>query len=132
MHGARAAHVITEQMVQSMQPGSVIVDVSIDQGGCVETSHVTTHESPVFEKHGVIHYCVGNMPGAYPRTSTMALTDATLPYVVKLANNGIGALASEPGFGKALNTYQGYITCKPVAETYQMQDRFRNFPDEFN
>ncbi|MGY6275406.1 alanine dehydrogenase [Methylomonas sp. MgM2] len=132
MHGARATHVVTEAMVQSMQAGSVIVDVSIDQGGCVETSHVTTHEDPVFEKHGVIHYCVGNMPGAYPRTSTVALTDATLPYVVKLANKGMAALADEPGFGKALNTHQGYITCQPVAETYAMQDKFRIFPDGFD
>ena len=130
-HGARATHVVTETMVQSMQPGSVIVDVSIDQGGSVETAHVTTHEAPVFEKHGVIHYCVGNMPGAYPRTATLALTDATLPYVLKLANSGIDALASKPGLAKALNTYQGYITCKPVAETYAMQDRFRVFPDDF-
>ena len=132
MHGARAAHVVSEQMVQSMQAGSVIVDVSIDQGGCVETAHVTTHEAPVYEKHGVIHYCVGNMPGAYPRTSTLALTDATLPYVLKLADKGLLALLDDPGFTKALNTYQGYITCKPVADAYSMQDRFRVFPDAFD
>lgn len=131
MHGARAAHVVTEAMVRSMQPGSVIVDVSIDQGGCIETSRMTTHEAPVFEKHGVLHYCVGNMPGAYPRTSTMALTDATLPYLLKLADKGIAAFAQDRGLAKALNTYQGYITCKPVAETYAMAERFRRFPDDF-
>lgn len=131
MHGARAAHVVTEQMVQSMQPGSVIVDVSIDQGGCIETAHVTMHDAPVFEKYGVIHYCVGNMPGAYPRTSTLALTDASLPYVLKLADKGLVALAQEPGFAKAINTYQGHITCLPVAESFSMQDRYRAFSDCF-
>ncbi|MDD2760340.1 MAG: alanine dehydrogenase [Methylomonas sp.] len=131
MHGARAAHVVTEAMVQSMQPGSVIVDVSIDQGGCVETAHVTTHEAPVYQQHGVIHYCVGNMPGAYPRTSTLALTDATLPYVLKLAEKGLSALNDDTGFAKALNTYQGYITCKPVAEAFAMQDRYRAYSGDF-
>jgi len=131
-HGARAAHVVTEPMVQGMQPGSVIADVSIDQGGCVETSHMTTHERPVFEKHGVIHYCVGNMPGAYPRTATLALTEATLPYVLRLADSGIAAMADDPGFAKALNTYRGYITCKPVAENYAILDQFRAFPTDFD
>jgi len=130
-HGARAAHVVTEDMVKSMQPGSVIVDVSIDQGGCIETAHVTSHDEPVYEKFGVIHYCVGNMPGAYPRTSTMALTDATLPYVLKLADHGLAALAQEAGFSKALNTHQGYITCAPVAEALSLQDRYKPFSNEF-
>lgn len=130
-HGARAAHVVTESMVKSMQPGSVIVDVSIDQGGCIETAHVTSHDAPVYEKHGVLHYCVGNMPGAYPRTSTLALTDATLPYVLKLADKGLLALEQEPGFAKALNTHMGFITCEPVAAVFAMQDRCRTFPDDF-
>lgn len=131
MHGARAAHVVTEAMVQSMQPGSVIVDVSIDQGGCVETSRPTTHAEPVFRQHGVIHYCVSNMPGAYPRTSTLALTEATLPYVLQLAEQGVAALTREPGLAKALNTHDGYLTCPPVAEALGRQDLLRRFPDDF-
>lgn len=125
--GARAEHVISEAMVASMQPGSVIVDVSIDQGGCVETAHATTHEDPVYLKHGVIHYCVGNMPGAYPRTATLALTSATLPYVLKLADLGLKALEDNPGLAKALNTHQGYIYCKPVAEAFALMERYRDF-----
>ena len=87
--GAKAPHLVTEHMVKQMQPGSVLVDISIDQGGCFETSHMTTHSNPVFEKHGVVHYCVGNMPGAVPRTSTYALTNATIPYVLTVANAGL-------------------------------------------
>ena len=129
--GARAAHVITEQMIKSMQPGSVVVDVSIDQGGCIETAHATTHSNPVFEKHGVLHYCVSNMPGAYPRTATIALTDATLPYVLKLAEHGLGALSNNSGFVKALNTHHGFITCQPAAAALSMLDRYRVYPNEF-
>jgi len=125
--GARAPHVVTDAMVQAMQPGSVIVDVSIDQGGCVETSHPTTHSAPVYEKHGVIHYCVANMPGAYPRLSTIALTSATLPYALKLADHGLGALRTDPGFGKGVNTHAGYITCRAAAEALGLMDRFREF-----
>ena len=125
IHGARATHVVTDAMVQSMQPGSVIVDVSIDQGGCIETAHATSHDRPVYEKHGVIHYCVSNMPGAYPRTSTLALTDATLAYVIKLADKGLLALQQDQGFAKALNTHQGYITCQPVAESLELMDYYR-------
>ncbi|MGZ4959478.1 MAG: alanine dehydrogenase [Methylomonas sp.] len=132
LHGARATHLVSEAMVKSMQPGSVLVDVSIDQGGCIETSHPTTHNNPVYEKHGVIHYCVSNMPGAYPRTSTLALTDATLPYVLMLADKGLTVLLDDPGFGKALNTYQGFITCKPVAEAYEALDRYREFPSQIS
>ncbi len=125
--GARAPHVVTEEMVRKMQPGSVIVDVSIDQGGCVETSHPTTHLDPVFEKHGVIHYCVTNMPGAYPRLSTMALTGATLPYALKLADNGIAALREDHGFASGLNTHRGYLGCKAVAEALDLMPRYREF-----
>jgi alanine dehydrogenase len=125
--GGRAPHLITETMVKGMQPGSVIVDVSIDQGGCVETSHPTTHAKPVFEKHGVIHYCVANMPGAYPRLSTIALTDATLPYVLRLADKGLDALRSDPGFARGANTHAGQVTCRAVAEAHTLMHRFREF-----
>ncbi|RLA41712.1 MAG: alanine dehydrogenase [Gammaproteobacteria bacterium] len=114
--GGRAPHLVSEAMVKKMQPGSVIVDVSIDQGGCIETMHATTHDDPVYEKHGVIHYGVTNMPGAYPRLSTLALTRATLPYVLKLADSGLAALDDDPGFARGLNTHEGKITCEAVAE----------------
>ena len=124
--GAKAPHVVTEEMVKSMQAGSVIVDVSIDQGGCIETSKPTTHSDPVYVKHDVIHYCVTNMPGAYPRTSTMALTNATLPYVLKLANNGFEkTMRNDEGFAKGANTYNGYITYKPVAEALKLEEQFK-------
>jgi alanine dehydrogenase len=127
LHGAKAPHVVTEEMVRTMQPGSVLVDVSIDQGGCIETSRPTSLSDPIFIKHGIIHYCVTNMPGAYPRTATIALTNATLPYTVELANNGLDALRDDPGFGKGVNTYQGYITSKPVAEALNLTSRHMEF-----
>lgn len=115
--GAKAPKIVTEEMVKTMKEGSVIVDVAIDQGGCIETcDHVTTHDNPTFTKHGVVHYSVANMPGAVPRTSTMALSNATLPYILKLANQGIEALKEDAGFMKGLNTYQGKYTCKAVAD----------------
>ncbi len=129
LHGAKAAYVVTEDMVRSMTPGSVIVDVSIDQGGCVETSRPTSHADPVYVKHGVIHYCVTNMPGAYPRTSTLALTSATLPYVLRLANEGMDALRRDAGFAKGLNAYRGFLTCRPAAEGLGLLDRYREFKD---
>jgi alanine dehydrogenase len=116
-------------MVKSMQPGSVIVDVSIDQGGCIETSKPTSHSNPIYIKHNVIHYCVTNMPGAYPRTSTIALTTTTLPYALKLAEKGIGALKENKDFAKGLNTYKGFITYKPVAEGLEMTDKFKEFEE---
>jgi len=125
--GARAPHVVTEAMVRNMQPGSVIVDVSIDQGGCVETSRPTTHSKPVFEKHGVIHYCVTNMPGAYPRLSTLALTGATLPYALRLADKGLEALRADPAFARGVNTHAGRITCRAVAEALERMDSFSEF-----
>lgn len=125
--GAKAPYVVTDAMVRRMQPGSVIVDVSIDQGGCIETSRPTSHSAPVYEQHGVIHYCVTNMPGAYPRTSTLALTSATLPYVLQLANGGIAALRHDTGFGKGINTYQGWITSQPVAEALGLLQQYRPF-----
>ena len=125
--GAKALRVVTEEMVKTMQPGSVIVDVSIDQGGCIETSRPTSHSDPIFVKHGVTHYCVTNMPGAYPRTSTLALTNATLPYALKLADKGVNALKEDKGFAKGLNTYNGHITYKPVAEALGMMEKYREF-----
>lgn len=127
--GAKAPHIVTEEMVKTMQPGSVIVDVSIDQGGCIETSRPTKHSDPVYIKHDVIHYCVTNMPGAYPRTSTIALTNATLPYVLKLANQGIAALQKDKGFCHGVNTHAGWITCKPVAEALGQMNQYKAFTD---
>jgi alanine dehydrogenase len=125
--GARAEKIVTEAMVKTMTRGSVIVDVSIDQGGCIETSRPTSHTDPVFEKHGVIHYCVTNMPGAYPRTSTVALTSATLPYIRSLAARGIEALRADHSFSRGLNTYKGKITCRPVAESLGLEKIFQPF-----
>jgi alanine dehydrogenase len=125
--GAKADYVVTEEMVRSMRPGSVVVDVSIDQGGCIETSRPTSHSDPVYQLHGVIHYGVTNMPGAYPRTSTLALTEATLPYVIKLATKGLDALREDAGFGRGLNTHEGYLTCLPAAEGLAMTERYRDF-----
>lgn len=129
IRGARAPRLVTAAMVQAMQPGSVIVDVSIDQGGCVETSRPTTHTDPVFEVHGVTHYCVANMPGAYPRTSTLALTTATLPYVQRLAAGGLEVLRGDPGFAKGVNTHAGHVTCKAVAEALGLASRYRRLGD---
>jgi alanine dehydrogenase len=127
LRGAKAPWIVTEEMVKTMQPGSVIADVSIDQGGCIETSRPTSHSSPVFEVHGVTHYCVTNMPGAYPRTSTFALTAATLPYALRLADRGFDALQEDTGFAKGVNTYQGFITCEPVAEALEIVDKFEEW-----
>ena len=115
--GGKAPHVITRQQLSLMKPGSVLVDVAIDQGGCFETSHATTHSDPTYVVDGVIHYCVANMPGAVPITSTWALTNATMPFVLKLADLGVhGALRSDPGFMKGLNVAAGRVTYEPVAE----------------
>ena len=125
--GARADYVISREQVKRLKPGSVIVDVSIDQGGCIETSRPTSHSHPVYVEEGVVHYCVTNMPGAYPRTTTVALSDAVLPYALRLANEGLAAFANDPGFAKALNTYQGHLTLRTVAEDLGLQDRFRPY-----
>ena len=116
--GAKAPKLVTEEMVKSMQPGSVLVDIAIDQGGIFETSdRITTHDDPIYEKHGVVHYAVANMPGAVPRTSTMALTNVTVPYALQIANKGWkqAALDNEP-LRKGFNTYAGRVTYKSVAE----------------
>jgi alanine dehydrogenase len=116
--GGKTPVLITREMLGTMKKGSVIVDVSVDQGGCVETSHPTTHDDPVFIVDGIVHYCVANMPGAYPRTSTLALTNATLPYVKLLATKGIdNAIAESAEIRSSLNTYRGRITNKALAET---------------
>ena len=100
-----------------MQKGSVIVDLSVDQGGCVATSRPTTHRSPTFVKHGMVHYCVDNMPGAVPITSTMALTNATLPYILALAEKGVmGAVRSDPTLARGVNVMEGKVTISEVAE----------------
>ncbi len=127
IRGGRTPHVVSEAMVKGMQAGSVIVDVSIDQGGCVATARATTHSDPVYQVDGVTHYCVANMPGAYPRTSTLALTNATLPYVHRLAADGIEAFRADAGFARGLNTYKGYITCAAVAEALGQDSRRREF-----
>jgi alanine dehydrogenase len=115
--GASAPKVVTRAMIREMKKGSVIVDVAIDQGGCVETAHATTHSDPVYEVDGVIHYCVANMPGAVPRTSTIALTNATLPYTRLLASRGFQKAIEDPGLAEGVNVYKGAITYKAVAES---------------
>ena len=116
VHGARAPYVIRREQLKLMKPGAVLVDVAIDQGGCFETSHPTTHREPVFEVDGITHYCVANMPGAVPITSTRALTNATLPYVVRLADQGgAAALATDPGFLGGLSVHAGRLTDAAVA-----------------
>ncbi|HEX5147320.1 MAG TPA: alanine dehydrogenase [Conexibacter sp.] len=117
VHGAKAPHVVTRRQLGLMKPGAVLVDVSIDQGGCFETSRPTTHTDPTYVVDGIIHYCVANMPGAVPITSTYALTNATMPYVVKLAGEGVQrALRSDPGFLAGLNVAAGKVTYAPVAD----------------
>jgi alanine dehydrogenase len=117
VHGGRAPHVITREQLGLMRRHAVLVDVSIDQGGCFETSHPTTHSEPTFEVDGVTHYCVANMPGAVPITSTYALTNATLPYVLELAEHGVQeALERDPGLRLGLNVRDGQITHPAVAE----------------
>ena len=115
--GAQAPRVVTREQLSLMKPGAVLVDVSIDQGGCFETSRPTTHSDPTYEVDGITHYCVANMPGAVPITSTWALTNATMPFVLKLADLGVaGALAADAGFMKGLNVAAGRVTYEPVAE----------------
>jgi len=116
--GAAAPKLISREMLGLMQPGSVLVDVAIDQGGCFETSKPTTHQDPIYSVDGIIHYCVANMPGAVARTSTLALTNATLPFVVALANQGVHrALLADANLLKGLNVHRGMITMDAVAET---------------
>jgi alanine dehydrogenase len=114
--GAAAPRLVTRTMLKDVPNGAVIVDVAVDQGGCIETTHPTTHSDPTYYVEGVLHYCVANMPGAVPRTSTFALTNATLPYAVKLANLGfLEAVKSDPGLKEGVNTYAGHCTYEAVA-----------------
>jgi len=119
--GAKAPSLITRSMLKLMKPGTVMVDVAIDQGGCFETSHATTHEDPIYEVDGVVHYCVANMPGAVPYTSTLALTNATLPYALQLANKGWkNACAANEELKKGLNVVNGKIVFKGVSDAWNM------------
>src|ERR1700761_1961274 len=129
--GAKAPKIVTEAMVKVMEPGSVIVDIAIDQGGMFETvDRLTTHENPTYVSHGVVHYSVGNMPGAVPHTSTIALTNATLGYALQIANKGYEkAFADNAALLKGLNTFDGSVTYKAVADVYQypfMEPRFKS------
>jgi len=117
--GARAPKLVTREMLGGMKKGAVIVDVAIDQGGCIETAHATTHSDPVYEVDGIIHYCVANMPGGVPITSTKALTNATLPYVEAIAEHGLAdAVARDRALAKGVNVLEGRITYEPVAEAH--------------
>jgi alanine dehydrogenase len=120
--GCRAPILVTRDMVKSMRPGSVIVDVAMDQGGCIETSHPTSHSDPVYTVDGVIHYCVTNMPGIVPRTSTIALCNVTLPYVLKLADLGFAeAMRSDEALCKGLNVYDGKVANRLIAESLGLE-----------
>ncbi|WP_406653580.1 alanine dehydrogenase [Bacillus cereus] len=121
--GAKAPKLVTEEMIQSMEPGSVVVDIAIDQGGIFETTdRITTHDNPTYEKHGVVHYAVANMPGAVPRTSTLALTNVTVPYAVQIANKGYkDACLGNSALLKGINTLDGYVTFEAVAEAHDLQ-----------
>ncbi len=120
--GAAAPRLVTEALVARMEKGSVIVDVAVDQGGCIETCRPTSHDQPTYEVRGVVHYCVPNMPGAVPRTSTWALTNATIPYAVKIAERGLAAAAREdPALMLGVNVHAGHVTCKPVAKAHGLE-----------
>jgi alanine dehydrogenase len=120
--GALAPRVVTEDIIKQMKPGAVVVDISIDQGGCFETSRMTTHSDPTYVVHDVVHYCVGNMPGAVPHTSTYALTNLTLPYALTLAERGLNeAVASDPALGKGVNTHRGSCTYEPVCRAHGLE-----------
>jgi alanine dehydrogenase len=117
--GAKAPKLVTRDMVGAMRTGSVIVDVAIDQGGCIETAKPTSHSAPTYEVEGVVHYCVTNMPGAVPRTSTLALANATLPYALELADHGLDAAAGrDPALGAGINVLNGHVTHQGVADAF--------------
>jgi alanine dehydrogenase len=119
--GAKAPKIVTRDMVASMRDGSVIVDVAVDQGGCIETSRPTTHSDPTYVEEGVVHYCVANIPGAVARTSTLALTSVTLPYLIEIADEGVeGAASSNPALAKGLSTLRGNLVSEPVAEAHDL------------
>jgi alanine dehydrogenase len=115
--GGKAPKLVSEALIAEMSPGSVVVDVAVDQGGCIETCKPTTHDNPTFTVHGVVHYCVANMPGAVPQTSTYALTNTTRPYSRKIADMGlIEAVKSDRALARAMNTYNGHVTYEAVAK----------------
>jgi alanine dehydrogenase len=119
--GARAPKLISREMLRLMKPGSVLVDIAIDQGGCAETSRPTTHDDPVFVEEGILHYCVTNMPGAYARTATQALTNVTFPYIEALADAGLkGACKKKPGLAEGVNVIDGKLACAAVAEAHRL------------
>jgi alanine dehydrogenase len=121
VHGAIAPKLVTREMVASMRPGSVVADVAIDQGGCIETARPTTHSDPTYVEEGVVHYCVANIPGAVARTSTLALTSATLPYLIRIADKGIeGAATEDEALAKGLSTLGGDLVSEPVAEAHDL------------
>jgi len=120
--GAKAPKLVSRTTVAQMKPGAVVVDVSVDQGGCFETTRPTTHSDPTYVVDGVVHYCVANMPGIVPRTSTFALTNVTLPYIVRLASDGVErAIRSDPGLAKGVNLRDGQVTCQGVAEAHGLR-----------
>jgi len=122
--GAKAPRLVTREMIATMKSGSVVVDVAVDQGGCVETTRPTSHSQPTFVVDGVLHYCVPNIPGAVPRTSTYGLSNATLPYALRLANKGfLQAVKDNAALAKGVNTYKGQVTYQAVAEAFGMQYR---------
>jgi len=130
--GAKAPKLVTRSLLRSMHPGAVIVDVAIDQGGCTETSFPTTHDNPIYDEEGIIHYCVANMPGAYARTSTFALNNATIGYGLQLANKGVErACAASRPLMRGLNMYKGTLTCEPVADAFALQKACRPATDLF-
>jgi alanine dehydrogenase len=117
--GARAPKLVTREMIAAMRPGSVVVDIAIDQGGCFETSRPTTHSNPTYVEEGVVHYCVANIPGAVARTSTLALTSSTLPYLMRVADQGVtGSAKADPALAKGLSTLSGHLVNQPVAEAH--------------
>jgi alanine dehydrogenase len=120
--GARAPKLVTEELIGRMEPGSVVVDVAVDQGGCIETCRPTTHDHPTYEVRGVVHYCVANMPGAVPQTSTWALTNTTMTYALKIADGGLASAAkADRALLRGINTYAGHVTCEPVAQAHKME-----------
>jgi alanine dehydrogenase len=120
--GARAPKLVTEDMIASMRTGAVAIDIAIDQGGCIETSHMTTHSDPTYVMRGVVHYCVGNMPGAVPNTSTYALTNVTLPYAIAIASRGLeDAVRTDPVLALGVNVYAGEVTNPGVAEAHALR-----------
>ena len=119
--GAQAPKLVSREMIRKMKKGAVIVDVAIDQGGCLETARPTTHSDPTYVEHGVVHYCVTNMPGAVPRTSTIGLANATLPYCIQLADLGlVKAAVRDPAFARGINVLDGQVTHAEVAEALGM------------